>query len=222
MNTVARLPAGPLPTYDSVLETLRRMIILGNLPPGSKLVQENLAAELRISRIPLREALRTLEGEGLVIFEPNRGAVCRPLEAKDIADLYAVRLALEELAIREAASAYVDLRESTKAGQSAARAAVRRKDMAALIGLDRDFHASITAGTRNTQLVRSLETYWSQIMRAMHIYLRIDTIPENVWAEHVALAEAINFGDAAGAVELFHKHISHSSDAILKTLRGKH
>lgn len=198
------------------------MIILGDIAPGAKLVQEQLAAELGISRIPLREALRSLEGEGLVVFEVNRGAVCRPLEAKDIADLYAVRLALEELAVREAARNFADLREATKALQAAARAAVRRKDVASLIALDRAFHAGIAASTRNEQLVRSLDVYWSQIMRAMHLFLRLETMPENVWADHLALIDAIGAGDASRAATLIHHHINHSRDAILATLRRKH
>ena len=85
-------------------------------------MQDDLAETFRVSRIPLREALRRLEGEGLVIISPNRGAIVRPLAPKDIVDLYDLRLALETLAVRRAAERYADVRASTARRHAEAKA----------------------------------------------------------------------------------------------------
>ena len=96
-------PASPT-RHESVVEELRRSIVTGEIGPGERLLQVELAERFGVSRIPLREAMRTLHAEGLIVIEPNRGAICRPLEPKDVSDLYAVRLALEQVAVREAAA----------------------------------------------------------------------------------------------------------------------
>src|SRR6202165_4723685 len=96
------LPRPPEPRSESLVDALRDGILTGRYAPGTRLVQEDLAVAFGISRIPLREALRRLEGEGLVVISPNRGAIVRPLSPKDVVDLYDLRLALEGLALRRA------------------------------------------------------------------------------------------------------------------------
>src|ERR1700694_4667276 len=118
------LPRGPEPPPESLLDALREATLTGRYAPGTRLVQDDLAAAFGVSRIPLREAPRRLEGEGLVIISPNRGAIVRPLAPKDIVDLYDLRLALESLAVRRAAERYADIRESTARRQEEAKAAV--------------------------------------------------------------------------------------------------
>jgi len=76
-----------------------------------------------VSRIPLREALRTLHAEGLVVIEPNRGAICRPLEARGLASLYALRVALEGAIVAAATERFVDIRGETEALGVEAKAA---------------------------------------------------------------------------------------------------
>src|SRR5581483_4287811 len=125
----------------------------GAYAPGERLVQDELAESLGISRIPLREALRRLEGEGLVVISPNRGAIVRDLAPKDVVDLYDLRLALESLALRRAAERYADLRLATHARRAQARQAIAARNLSALFRLDRDFHADLAAASDNHQLV---------------------------------------------------------------------
>ncbi len=204
--------------HDELLDALRAAIVNCEIPPGSRLVQDELAARFGVSRIPLREALRTLEAEGLVVSEPNRGAVCRPLEPRDVADLYAVRLELERLSCKSAAERFVDVREATAERRRAAELAIAQGDLAQLIEHDCDFHAGIARATGNRHLAQSLAGSWSQIARAMHFFFTLELYPENVWIEHEAIARAIAIGDAAGAVRAIESHISHSRDAILRGL----
>ena len=201
------------------MDRVRAAILTGAIEPGARIVQEDLAMRLGVSRIPLREAFRTLEAEGLVTLEHNRGAVCRPLEARDLADLYDVRLALESLAARTAAERHVDLDVRTKTARDVALVASRRGDLAMLIDLDCDFHAAIARGTGHAHLIGSLGGYWSQIKRAMHVYFTIDRYRADVWTEHLAIVGAIARGDAARAAALVEEHIVASRNAILRRLK---
>ena len=203
-------------------DTLRGAIVMGKIAPGARLVQEDLAQRYGVSRIPLREALRTLEGEGLVVMEHNRGAFCRTLEAADVGDLYALRSALEHATTRLAAERRVDLRAATQRRRVSAERAIERGDLKTLIKLDADFHRSIAQGTKNDHLVRALSSYWPLIMRAMHVVLSIEGYQLEVWIEHAAVADAIAAGDVDLAVALMDTHILASRAKLLRVLERRH
>ena len=205
----------------ALVDALREAILDGRLPPGARLVQEELAAHYGTSRIPLREALRRLEGEGLVLTSPHRGSIVRPLSPKDVADLYDVRLALETLAVRRAAARLADLRDATRESSRLAEQAVENGNLPALFHLDRDFHAAIAAESDNAHLVGLLGAQWSQIMRVMHAYLSSETYPANVWNDHARIAGDIAHGDAEEAVTHLHAHLTTSRDRILSDLRDR-
>jgi DNA-binding GntR family transcriptional regulator len=207
------------PRFEGLLDALREAILTGRYAPGTRLVQEEIADQFGISRIPLREALRRLEGEGLVVISPNRGAVVRPLGPKDVVDLFELRLALETLALRRAAERYADLRDATKLRAGEARRAIASRSLTALFRLDRDFHAEIAAASGNQHLVAALGAHWSQIMRVMHAYFQAGNYPQDVWSDHEAIADALAHGDADSAVARLTAHLTESRDAILAHLR---
>jgi DNA-binding GntR family transcriptional regulator len=89
--------------YDTTYEAIRAKILDGTFKPGSRLMQKEIASEFGLSHVPLREAIRKLEGERLVVVSPRRGVTVSLLSAEDLTDLYRVRLALEPLAFRRAA-----------------------------------------------------------------------------------------------------------------------
>ncbi len=213
---------GTATRHDSVLEELRGAIVTGAIAPGERLFQVELAERLGVSRIPLREALRTLHAEGLISIEPNRGAVCRPLEPKDVADLYTVRLALEQLAVRGAASRFADLREATDDRRRRAIPASAARDFPTLIRLDVEFHAALAHASGNEHLEHSLEGCWSQISRAMYFFLSHDAVTEEVWRQHAEIAHAVAFGDTPGAAAVLERHIIDSRKAILRGLGEAH
>ena len=168
----------------------------------------------------MREALRRLEGEGLVVISPNRGAIVRPLSPKDVVDLYDLRLALETLALRRAAERHADLRESTRRRHAQARHAIATRSLATLFRLDRDFHADIAAASDNPHLVATLGGHWSQIMRVMHAYFEAGAYPTDTWDDHEAIADAVAHGDGDLAVARLTAHLTDSRDAILAQLRA--
>jgi DNA-binding GntR family transcriptional regulator len=214
-------PRAPEQRFESLVDALREAILTGRYAPGTRLVQEELAEAYGISRIPLREALRRLEGEGLVVISPNKGAIVRPLSPKDVVDLYELRLALESLALRRAAERFVDLRESTRRRHAEARRAIAARALPALFKLDRDFHADIAAASDNPHLVAALGAQWSQIMRVMHAYFQVEMYPEAVWDDHEAIVDALAHGDGQTAVDVLTRHLSESRDAILAHLRTR-
>lgn len=219
LGGVAALSAPPT-RLEGVLDHLRRAIVTGAIAPGERLLQVELAERYGVSRIPLREALRALHAEGLVVIEPNRGTVCRPLEPKDLGDLYDLRSALEQLAVRIAAQARVDLRPATADLRAEATAATERGDLPRLIALDAAFHAGLAERAGNEHLAHALAACWSQIMRGMHYYFTLEVYPADVWSEHVALADLVALGDAECAVARMGEHLGHSRAAILDGLKG--
>ncbi|TAM73894.1 GntR family transcriptional regulator [bacterium] len=210
----------PTSTYDAVLGTLRDAIVTGSIPAGERLVQEELAEQLGASRIPVREALRTLEAEGLVRFERNRGAVVVPLMATDAANLYRVRAALEDVAVQQAAEKRAqDLAAPLR---ERAQAAAEQRDLATLIRVDRAFHESIGQASGNPYLQRLQALYWSQIERVMHEYLRLERYPQHVWEEHQAIARAIEAGRGAEARRYMRRHLAASLAAVIGHLQEEH
>jgi DNA-binding GntR family transcriptional regulator len=217
-----RAPRPAETRFEGIVDAVREAILTGRYRPGERLVQDELAEGLGISRIPLREALRRLEGEGLVIISPNRGAIVRPLAPKDVVDLYDVRLALESLALRRAAERYSDLRDATARLRAEADTAIAGGSLTTLFHLDRDFHAGVAAASHNPHLMATLGGLWSQIMRVMHAYLKMTTYPPAVWDDHAAIVEALAHGDGDGAVARLERHLIFSRDAILEHLRERY
>lgn len=215
-------PARPLTgrSPDDLFEALRESILTCRRAPGERLIQEELAAEFGTSRIPLREALRRLEGEGLVVIAPHRGAIVRPFVPKDVVDLYEVRLALETLAVRRAAARFTDLEPVLNRYLSRSKRAAAANDSSALFHIDRDFHADLAAAADNPHLSFVLASLWSQVMRAMHAFFSHADYGEDTWSDHTAIAAAVKRGDGDGAVSVLKRHINDSRDNILTFLRS--
>ncbi len=205
-------------TYDRVLHELRGAILTGSHAPGTRLRQTELARHYRTSRIPLREALRTLEAEGLVTSEPNCGATVARLDRADLAELYVFRLALERATARAAAARKVDLRPQVAGWRREAAAAIRTGDLEPLIAADQAFHAAIAEAAQNRHIHAALENRWAHVARAMRIYLRAATYRENVWDEHAAVAEAIAAGDKDRAEMLLGGHVARAGELVLARL----
>ncbi|GAC1408559.1 MAG: GntR family transcriptional regulator [Candidatus Velthaea sp.] len=194
---------------------LRTAILAGQHPPGARLREVELAERYGVSRIPLREALRRLEAEGLVASSPNRGVTVRALERDDIDELFAFRLALERLAVRSAAARRADLRSEVAARRAAVHAALTPPHMTDVIAQDRAFHADLATAGGNRHVVDALGDRWAHISRVMHMYLTSIAYPESVWDEHAAIVDAVAAGDGDRADELLTEHIAKSRRIVL-------
>jgi DNA-binding GntR family transcriptional regulator len=188
----------------AVYVELRRRILEGDLPPGSPLNQEQLAADLGVSTTPLREALRRLDSEGLVTLSAHREASVAPLAPDGLLSIYEVREDLDALAAAHAAERHTD------ADAAAIRKAVDRLGTGSQrnqLALNREFHAAIYRACGNPVLIEILDSLWDQsdrYRRAVGFMATDKTIVE----EHRAIAEAVLARRARQSADLMRRHIS--------------
>jgi Transcriptional regulators len=151
-------------TADAVYSTLRHCIVLGDLAPGERLLSDGLASRLGVSRTPVREALRKLEAEGLVAASPRLGLVVREISEQDLAEIFAIREALEATAARLAAenaapSELADLRALLEDMETVCR----RGELETLRDLTAEFHLYVCRAGHNGRLLRMLKDLQDQV-----------------------------------------------------------
>lgn len=174
-----------LPLRDVVFNTLRQAIIKGELEPGERLMEIQLAERLGVSRTPIREAIRKLELEGLVVMIPRKGAEVAEITEKDLKDVLEVRCALEGLAV-ELACKYItedglnDLRKNLDEFKEA----IKGDDVTHLAEKDVAFHDIIFASTKNERLIQLLNNLREQMYRYRVEYLKDPETHEQLVREH--------------------------------------
>jgi len=197
---------------DQVLDELRRRIVNGDYPPGQRLTEERLAADFGVSRNPVREALRIVEADGLVTMMPRRGAVVATPEASAVADLFAVRSALETIAARLAAeratpAQVAELRRLLED----ARDATEKDDLSRVAELNSALHLAVIGISGN----RWLTSIASSMYLHVHWVFRVgaaDRAPHS-WKEHIRLIDAIAAGDADEAEAAARAHVDAAAHA---------
>jgi DNA-binding GntR family transcriptional regulator len=200
---------------DQAYHALVDAISSGVLAPGQRITQEELAERLAVSRQPVLQALRLLKADGLVQDAPGRGLQVAPLAADGIAQVYAVRGALDALAARLAAERRAVLPPALlKAG----RAAAKGRDVAAMIDADLAFHRALYAASGNALIERSAAPHWCQIRRAMGAVLQAGAARRTVWDEHAAIADAVAAGAPEQAAELARRHGDDASHHLGRAL----
>ena len=185
--------------YASLLDAISD----GSLAPGARIMQEDIAEQLAVSRQPVLQALRLLRKDGFVLDAPGRGVLVAPLDVAALVHIYQVRSALDALAARLAARARYQLdAELIRNGRMAARGA----DIKAMMTADAAFHTAIYAASGNPLIAQTAQTHWHHIRRAMGAVLQVSTMRETIWDEHEAIAQAIARGDEDVAETLIRQH----------------
>jgi DNA-binding GntR family transcriptional regulator len=201
--------------YEYVLGVLRRAILNGELSTGSRLVQAELAAMLDVSTTPVREALRDLATEGLVQFDPHRGAIVAELSADDVLDIYEIRMVLEPLAMRQAVP---NISEALIARLRKLHESMEA-DPQSFDWVDRNrvFHMAVyetAASPRLATIIRNL-----QDASVMYIGASLQSQPslrDEANHDHAAILDALEKKDADAAVEALEHHLRTSIDAFDK------
>lgn len=196
----------------SVREQLRLAIILEEIPPGTRLNQVQLAAQLGVSRMPVRAASAELVNEGLLVPIPSGGLAVRALTRADVEAAYHVREALEVQAARDVADRRPVEPLKRMFGILADHEALGgANDTRALLELDRRFHMTMLDATENPYFGLAMVPMWAVVERAMVGMLR--TVPDMfnlAWQQHREIAEALQDGDGALAQEKVHEHLQHA------------
>ena len=188
---------------EQVYASLLDAISDGTLPPGARIMQEDIAEQLAVSRQPVLQALRLLRKDGFVLDAPGRGVLVAPLDVTTLVQIYQVRSTLDALAARLAAQtkAVIDAQLITQG-----RVAARGTDIKAMMTADAAFHTAIYVASGNPLIAQTAQTHWHHIRRAMGAVLQVSTMRESIWDEHEAIAKAIERGDATQAEIKIRQH----------------
>ncbi len=209
-----------MPLRDLVFHTLRRAIMQGNLKPGERLMEIKLANRMGVSRTPIREAIRMLELEGLVVMIPRKGAQVAKITEKDLKDVLEVRMGLEQLAIKYAVQRISD--EQVEALFLASRQfekAVQDDDLTEIAEADVHFHELLYEATGNARLVQLLNNLREQMYRYRIEYLKGQSIRDSLVKEHDIICEKLKARDMDGARAIMESHIERQEESILQSLQ---
>jgi DNA-binding GntR family transcriptional regulator len=202
MASLSRITATPDLT-EQVYQRLLYAICDGELAPGARLTQEDLAATLGVSRQPVLQALLLLKKDGFVSDAGRRGLRVTPLEAAAITQVYEVRAVLDGLAARRAALAHAQL-DPTIILEG--RQAAAGPHIGPMIDVDMRFHHLIYAASGNPLIAATANQHWHHIRRAMGVVLQIVGLRRSVWDEHEAILQAVSSGEADRAEQLARAH----------------
>ncbi|MGC4018517.1 MAG: GntR family transcriptional regulator [Muricomes sp.] len=211
-----------LPLRDVVFNTLRQAILRGELKPGERLMEIQLANKLGVSRTPIREAIRKLELEGLVLMIPRRGAEVAEITEKNLRDVLEVRAALEELAVQLACvrinpEGIVKLKEAAKDFEDS----LNSDDITRIAEADVAFHDIIYIATDNERLIQLLNNLREQMYRYRVEHLKQKECHPQLLEEHQEIIRAIENGEGDVATRLTSQHIHHQVTAVTGKLRNK-
>jgi DNA-binding GntR family transcriptional regulator len=210
-----------LPLRDVVFKKLRQEILLGQLAPGERLMEIHLAQRLGVSRTPIREAIRKLELEGLVIMIPRRGAEVAGITEKALRDVLEVRRSLEELAIELAvARMKEDDIKALEAARIEFREALNTNDMIRIAQADEKFHDVIYAGTYNDKLVQLLNNLRDQIYRYRLEYIKDVGKRQLILIEHENILNAVKTRNLELGRRAMREHIDNQEITISRKLNS--
>ncbi|MER7521161.1 GntR family transcriptional regulator [Streptomyces sp. NPDC126499] len=209
----------PRTAQQFVLEELRRAITTGELRPGDPIRQDTLAARLDVSRVPLREALKALEAEGLVVHHVHRGYFVAELSLADLEEIYRIRRLLETEAVRAALRRMPDgLVDALERSQADVERAAAAGDVTAMAEANRRFHFALVEASGMPRLVRLIATLWDATDAYRALYYAEDPHREAAVHEHRAVVSAVTEGDEAAAIRWLDEHRDHAVTALREVL----
>ena len=211
-----------LPLRDVVFNTLRQAILRGELKPGERLMEIQLANKLGVSRTPIREAIRKLELEGLVLMIPRKGAEVAEITEKSLRDVLEVRRALEELAVELVCERITDEQiQDLKDAAEEFKESLKDGDITRIAEADVKFHDVIYMATDNQKLIQLLNNLREQMYRYRVEYLKRSDFHQQLIDEHEEIIETIESGQKDRAVQVVCQHVDNQVEAVMDTIRTK-
>ncbi|GGY83759.1 GntR family transcriptional regulator [Streptomyces omiyaensis] len=209
----------PQTAQQFVLGELRSAITSGGLRPGAPIRQDALAARLEVSRVPLREALKTLEAEGLVVHHVHRGYFVAELSLADLEEIYRIRALLETEAVLRAVDAGPDdLAETLESVQCEVERAAGAGDVTAMAEANRRFHFTLIDACGMPRLVRMITTLWDSTDAYRSLYYTDPGHRAQAVHEHRAVLSSLRERDGAGVVRRLDDHRAHAVAALREVL----
>lgn len=208
------------PLREIVFENLREAILSGRLEPGQRLMEVSLAEQLGVSRTPVREAIRKLELEGLVVMIPRKGAYVADVSLKDIIDVLEIRAALEGLAASLASERMSDEDlERLEVMSYEFKQSLETDNIEAMVERDVQFHDMIFNATNNQKLIQINNSLREQVYRFRVTYISDFNTSKNLVQEHQQIIEAISNRDSRLAMEHAMNHIENAENFMIEKFR---
>ncbi len=201
---------------ETALKSVRKMLASGKLKPGQQIIQDALASRLGVSRVPVREALKTLQAEGRVIHDPHRGYFVAELNAEDLSEIYHLRSILEDEAIR------IGVPKATPADVVAIKgfhdeglAAAAKGDVNQMATLNRKFHMAIYRLCNEERLITMIENLWDSLDAYRVLFLTDSSNRERTNDDHAQMIQAVKQKDVKESLKIQSAHREHA----LKTIK---
>lgn len=213
-----KLEGKDLETIPSkVCRILRDAILKGDFKPGQRLVQDELASLIGVSRMPVREAIKRLEAEGLVTIEPHRGAIVKSFDLQEIEEIYHLRCLLEKEAVKDSVQhitpAILDQLEKIVLQME------ETEDIETFVKLNIRFHHALISCCPWKRLTEMIESLWNGFpQQTPHI---LPEQMEHSKEEHKAILQAVVDQDAIKAAELIKNHIQRTGKEIIKNMKNE-
>ena len=214
-----------LESQPKLVEQVHGAILLeissGRLLPGTRIIQEQIAQDLGVSRQPVQQALLLLRNQGVLRDAAGRGLIVAPLDADYVQNMYDIRAVIKGLACRKAAE--INAQQAGARGPALileGRRAVHSGQVGEMIAADMAFHEFIYGLSENPLIAPAMETHWTYTQRVMGEVLMQGEKPRDIWNQHEAMLEAIAAGAAQKAENIARQHILQAADFMVARLRG--
>jgi DNA-binding GntR family transcriptional regulator len=200
-----------------VYEELKMRILKGEIAPGQRLMEVETSEELGVSRTPVREAIKKLEKEGLVVVEPRRGTYAAQISDNDLIEILEVRESLEALAAQYAAKRMkATQKEKLKSLAEKYNKAVKDGKLTMMIKYDTEFHRILAEGSNNKTLINLIDQLRELLLRFRYLYYDNTARAEKNPAEHQRIIDAIMDGDEKAAHDATLAHIGSLKEIVLE------
>lgn len=201
--------------HQELAENLGEMIVSGALAPGSKVQELRLCEELGVSRTPMREALKVLAADGLVVLEPNRGSWVSPITVEDLDEVFPVMGALEALA-GELACAKATDREIAEIAALDGRmlAHYQHRELDGYFEVNQEIHEAILAAARNATLTAQYRSLALRVRRARYVANMTEERWRQATQEHAEILERLEARDAAGLGRILKTHLQNKLETV--------
>ncbi len=198
---------------NEIADIVRERILKGEYEIGEKIKESSIAAELSVSRTPIREAFKMLEEEGLLDYLPNRGCYAKGFTKRDVSDIYTVRETLERIAMTWACERITDEEiEKLEEQCELMDFYTRKKDTTKILTMNSTFHDIIYNSSRSRFLAQVLRSYKGYLDKTRKSVYYDETFLESIQKEHRAILEAIKARDTEKAIEAIHEHLRASKE----------
>lgn len=202
---------------ESIYDELKNQILRGAIPPGTRLMEVDLSKRMGASRTPIREAIRMLAEDNLVVVEPNKGATVSKVAVRDLLEILEIRECLDgETAYHAAHRITPELKEELREAMNNYNLAAEQKNKSHMVIWDTEFHRIMVDATENKVMVKIAHEMRELVLRFRYLYYGDFKRSVHVGMEHKAIFDAIDRGDAEEARRVAQLHVRNIKETIVK------